>query len=94
MAESLNGLAQAYFRLGNYAAAEHHFQQSLEILEKTLAPDNPNVAMVLGSLATVYRLRENYDRRHANVPPLARNSRKGLRPGSSQRPRCFKQSWP
>ena len=70
MAESLNGLAQAYFRLGNYAAAEHHFQQSLEILEKTLAPDNPNVAMVLGSLATVYRLRENY----TAATPMSRRS--------------------
>jgi tetratricopeptide (TPR) repeat protein len=69
-AESLRGLAQAYFRLGNYTAAERYFREALHILEKTPASDDPNLATLLSSLATVYRIRENY----AAAAPLARRS--------------------
>ena len=69
-ADSFSGLAEAYLRLGNYTAAERHSQQALQILEKTGAPDGPNIAMVLRNLATVYRIRENYDA----ATPLSRRS--------------------
>lgn len=69
-AETVSGLAQAYLRLGNYAAAERYFQQALQILEKSHTPDGPNVATLLGNLATVYRIRENY----AAALPLSRRS--------------------
>jgi tetratricopeptide (TPR) repeat protein len=60
LAQSISGMAQAYFLQGNSAAAERQFQQALAIYEKAAGPDSPNVAMVLNSLATVHRLRENY----------------------------------
>ena len=68
--ESIIGLAHAYFRLGNYTAAERYFRQGLQVLEKTSASDDPRLATLLSSLATISRIRENY----ADSASLSRRS--------------------
>jgi tetratricopeptide (TPR) repeat protein len=70
LAQSINGMAQAYFLQGNFAAAERQFQQALTIYEKSARPNDPNVAMVLNSLATVQRFRGNF----AEATALSRRS--------------------
>ena len=61
---------QAYLLQGNLSAAERQFQQVLAIYEKNAAADNPDLATVLNSLATVERLRGKY----AEATSLSRRS--------------------
>jgi len=39
---------------GRYEAAERNYKPALEIREKALGPNNPNVATVLENLAALY----------------------------------------
>ena len=55
MATSLNNLAGLYMAQGKYSKAEPLLKRSLSILEKTLGPNNPNVATSLKNLAALYR---------------------------------------
>jgi len=41
--------------LGDYTKAESFNKQALEILEKSLGPDHPNVAVVLENMVTLYK---------------------------------------
>ena len=47
MAMNLNNRAELYRAQGGYAENEPLFQRALAIVEKTLGPEHPNVAMSL-----------------------------------------------
>ena len=51
---SLNNLAQLYQAQEQYDRAEPLLKRALAILEKTLGPNHPNVAMSLNNLALLY----------------------------------------
>ncbi len=70
MAGSLNNLANLYREMGRYAEAEPLFRRSLEINEKQLGADHPNVAQSLNNLAALYREMGRY----AEAEPLYRRS--------------------
>lgn len=55
MATTLNNLAELYRTQGKYAEAEPLYTQALEILEKVLGPNHPNVATVLENMAELYK---------------------------------------
>ena len=55
MAKGLNNLAAMYKTQGQYTQAEPLYMRSLMIVEKTLGPDHPHVATILGNLASLYR---------------------------------------
>src|SRR5262249_53900983 len=50
-----NNLGGVYYGMGRLAEAETLFRRSLEIREKTLGPDHPDVAIGLNNLAELYR---------------------------------------
>ena len=54
MANSLNNLAGLYQAMGRYAEAEPLYRRSLEIREKQLGADHPDVATSLNNLAVLY----------------------------------------
>jgi tetratricopeptide (TPR) repeat protein len=51
VAHSLNNLAALYDSMGNYAAAEPLYKRSLDIREKALGMEHPDVAASLNNLA-------------------------------------------
>ena len=55
MATSLYNLANLYTTQGNYTKAEPLYKRSLDILEKALGPNHPDVATSLENLAELYR---------------------------------------
>ncbi len=55
MATSLNDLAKLYYTQGQYELAEPLYKRVLEIREKALGPDHPDVATSLNNLAALYR---------------------------------------
>jgi tetratricopeptide (TPR) repeat protein len=55
VAKSLNNLATLYFMQGQYAQAELFYKQSLEVIEKALGPDHPDLATTLENLAELFR---------------------------------------
>ena len=55
MATSLNNLALLYYTQGKYAEAEPLYTRALEIDEKALGPDHPNVATTLENYAALLR---------------------------------------
>ena len=55
MATDLNNLAKLYDDQGQYLQAEPLNKRALEIFEKALGPDHPNVATSLENLAALYR---------------------------------------
>ena len=54
-AVSLNNLAALYQTQGNYAEAEPLYRRSLEIKEKALGPEHPDVATGLANYAALLR---------------------------------------
>ncbi len=70
MATSLNNLAILYCEMGRYAEAEPLYRRSLEITEKQLGRDHPDVAGSLNNLAILYREMGRY----AEAEPLYRRS--------------------
>ena len=56
--------------MGRYAEAEPLYRRSLEIREKQLGPDHPDVATSLNNLADLYRAMGRY----AEAEPLYRRS--------------------
>ncbi len=46
---------------GKYEEAEPLYKRSLEITEKSLGPDHPDVATALGNLAELYRQQGRYE---------------------------------
>ena len=70
MAISLNNLAGLYLDMGRYAEAEPLVRRSLEIGEKQLGRDHPDVAISLHNLAGLYRDMGRY----AEAEPLYRRS--------------------
>src|SRR5262249_25266758 len=53
-AANLDRLAQDYEQQEKYVDAERLYKRSLEMREKSLAPDHPDVATSLNNLAGVY----------------------------------------
>ena len=70
MATSLNNLADLYEAMGRYAEAEPLYKRSLEISEKRLGRDHPDVATSLNNLAALYRTMGRY----AEAEPLYQRS--------------------
>ena len=56
--------------MGRYAEAEPLYRRSLEIREKQLGPDHPDVATSLNNLAVLYQAMGRY----AEAEPLYRRS--------------------
>ena len=50
----LNALGKLQLTLGLYSEAQPHLEQALQIREKTLGPDHPDVATSLNNLAALY----------------------------------------
>jgi tetratricopeptide (TPR) repeat protein/CHAT domain-containing protein len=59
-ATSLNRLAQIYYTIENYAAAETLYQQALMIRRASLGETHPDYATSLNNLAELYRALGNY----------------------------------
>ncbi len=57
---ALNNLAALYYAQGRYSNAEPLYKQSLEISEKTLGKDHPNVAATLNKMAELYKNQGKY----------------------------------
>jgi hypothetical protein len=55
-ATRLNEQAKELYQQGHYAEAEPLLKRSLEIREKSLGPDDPNVAKALNSLASLLQV--------------------------------------
>jgi tetratricopeptide (TPR) repeat protein len=51
----LNNLAELYYNQGRYEEAEPLYKRALKILEDTLGPDHPEVALTLESLKALYK---------------------------------------
>ncbi len=66
----LNQTALAFYFAGKYAEAEPLFRRSLEIWEKALDKEHPNVAASLNNLAEIYRTQGKY----GEAEPLYRRS--------------------
>ncbi len=56
----LNDLASLYNENGNYSEAEPLYLRSLEIVERKLGADHPNVAIILNNLAGLYESQGRY----------------------------------
>ena len=52
---SLNNLGQLYYSQGDYSKAEQYFKNSLDIKEKALGFNHPDLVTILENLAYVYR---------------------------------------
>jgi tetratricopeptide (TPR) repeat protein len=65
-ARALNQQAIALYRQARYAEAESLFKIALNIREKTLGPDHPEVAQSLNNLALLYKVQSRY----AEAKPL------------------------
>jgi tetratricopeptide (TPR) repeat protein len=78
VATSLNNLALLYSTQGNYAQAEPLYKRSLEIREKALGPDHPDVATSLKNIAELYRKTgrekeaEEFEKRAAAIRAIRR----------------------
>ncbi len=55
IAASLNNLAELYRAQGKYADAEPLYKRSIELDEKALGPNHPDVATLLGNYAALLR---------------------------------------
>jgi clan AA aspartic protease (TIGR02281 family) len=75
-------LASLYHAQGRYAEAEPLYRRSLEIMEKTLGPNHPDVATILNNLAELYREQGRY----AEAEPLYRRSLEIRSHGAKGRP--------
>jgi tetratricopeptide (TPR) repeat protein len=62
VAGSLNNLANIYSDLGDYQKAEPLYKRALEIREKVLGPDHPDVSDSLNNLANLYSDLGHYQR--------------------------------
>ncbi len=58
----LNNLGRLYQAKEDLVAAEEPYKRSLEIREKTLKPDHPDIARALNALAVLYQARGELDR--------------------------------
>ncbi|MDZ4723543.1 MAG: tetratricopeptide repeat protein, partial [candidate division Zixibacteria bacterium] len=56
----MNNLAGLYNTQGQYALAEPLYKRALEIREKALGPDHPDVALSLNNLAFLYNTQGQY----------------------------------
>ena len=58
------------YQQGRYSEAEPYAKEALRLGREEFGPDHPNVAIVLGNLAEVYRAQSRY----AEAEPLYRRS--------------------
>jgi tetratricopeptide (TPR) repeat protein len=65
-AATLNARGNELYQAGKYAEAEPLYKRALEIREKALGPDHPDVAQSLNGLAELYRAQGRY----AEAEPL------------------------
>jgi Tfp pilus assembly protein PilF len=70
LAACLNGLGILYRSQGEYSEAKTFFKKSLEIRERQLSADHPDVATSLNNLALLYRVQGKY----GEAEPLYRRS--------------------
>ena len=63
-------MVDLYINQERYADAEPLAKRSLALAEKTLGPDNPNVAQALNNLAVVYLNQDRY----ADAEPLVKRA--------------------
>ena len=82
--ESLNEKAQNYYNQGNYPEAEQLFQQVLSLREKSLGPNDPNVATNLNNLAESYRVQGKYPEAEALFRRRRSDPAKSPRDGADQ----------
>ncbi|MBU1558141.1 tetratricopeptide repeat protein, partial [Patescibacteria group bacterium] len=61
-AEQLNEKVVELYQEGKYDEAIHLAKKALELLEKALGPDHPDVAISLNNLAALYRSKADYTR--------------------------------
>jgi tetratricopeptide (TPR) repeat protein len=57
----LNNVALIYRKIGQPRAAEPYYMQALELYEKQLGPNHPDVAAVLNNLGVFYANEERFD---------------------------------
>ena len=57
-----NTLALVNHEMGRYRVAEPLYRQALDIREKSLGPDHPDVAQTVNNLANLYRELEEFSR--------------------------------
>ncbi|MCH8269351.1 MAG: tetratricopeptide repeat protein, partial [Acidobacteria bacterium] len=60
LATELNNWAEVYRDQGQYTEAELLYQRALEIREKALGPEHPDVAVSLNNLAEMYHTQGKY----------------------------------
>lgn len=60
MAKQLNNLALICQNQGLYNEVEKHYKRALEIYEKTLGQDDPNVAKTKNNLSSAYLKQGKY----------------------------------
>ncbi len=61
MGTTLENLAELYRVQGRFDEAEPLYLRALEILEKTLGPEHPEVAVSLNNLAELYRAQGRFE---------------------------------
>ena len=61
MAVNLNNLAALYQAQGKLKEAEWRYRRALNIKEKLLGPDHPDVAMTANNLAVLYKSEGKYE---------------------------------
>ncbi|MGH1407888.1 MAG: alpha/beta hydrolase, partial [Rhodomicrobiaceae bacterium] len=76
---SLNNLAELYSAQGRYAEAEPLYKRSLNIREKALGPDHPNVGQSLNNLAGLYEKLKRPDDEASIRARLSKMPEKGTR---------------
>ena len=69
--QSLNNLAVLYYNMGDYEKALPLYQRALEICEKVLGPQHPDVATTLNNLAELYH---QYGRLRKSTPTLSKGT--------------------
>ena len=88
----MNNLALTYKTLARYTEAEPLYRRAIEIDEKALGKDHPDVATAYNNLASLLEDQGKY----AEAEPLYsagdRDRRKGFRQGSSRRCDSIQQS--
>jgi len=68
-AQSLDGLAQMYFQMHDYARAETLYQQAVSIKKEVLGERHPDYALSINNLAGVYDAIGDFS--DQPIPPLS-----------------------
>ena len=80
MVNSLNSLADLYWKMGELAKAEPLFQEALGIRRKVFGPEHPDTAQSLGNLGEMYSTTHEYAKAEPLLLEALRIMRKTLGP--------------